>query len=104
QMRPAQARGSTQTLLKQHDQHTDALGRRRLPTTGKNPHPLQKFSLFAEQTLLFLSWCVWAIPCGRPGSLSSRLWGQAPALTFFVGGYATRSSRGDGVAYPPANI
>ena len=27
-----------------------------------------------------------------------------PALTFFVGGYATRSSRGDGVAYPPANI
>jgi len=66
QMRPAQARGSTQTLLKQHDQHTDALGRRRLPTTGKNPHPLQKFSLFAEQTLLFLSWCVWAIPCGRP--------------------------------------
>jgi len=70
QMRPAQARGSTQTLLKQHDQHTDALGRRRLPTTGKNPHPLQKFSLFAEQTLLFLSWCVWGDPGARPALLT----------------------------------
>ena len=34
----------------------------------------------------------------------ARAGGKPPALTFFVGGYATRSSRGDGVAYPPANI
>jgi hypothetical protein len=45
-----------------------------------------------------------AIPCGRPGSLRSRLWGQASRPNIFCGGYATRSSRGDGVAYPPANI
>ena len=30
--------------------------------------------------------------------------GQASRPNIFVGGYATRSSRGDGVAYPPANI
>ena len=43
-------------------------------------------------------------PLRSPWLLKFALRGQAPALTFFVGGYATRSSRGDGVAYPPANI